>query len=35
MLIFSIMMNRNHLGFLPVRDYGYFISREATVFQRS
>lgn len=35
MLIFSIMMNRNHLGFLPVRDYGYFISREVTVFQRS
>jgi polyisoprenyl-phosphate glycosyltransferase len=35
MPIFSIMMNRNQLGFLPVRDYGYFISREATVFQRS
>jgi polyisoprenyl-phosphate glycosyltransferase len=35
MLIFSIMMNRNHLGFLPIRDYGFFISREATVFQRS
>jgi len=35
LLIFSIMMNRNHLGFLPIRDYGFFISREATVFQRT
>jgi hypothetical protein len=34
MLIFSIMMNRSNLGFLPVRDYPYFISRETTIFSR-
>jgi hypothetical protein len=27
-LFFSITMNRSQLGFLPVRDYGYFIRRE-------
>jgi hypothetical protein len=31
MLIFSIMMNRSHLGFLPVRDYSYFVARETTL----
>ncbi len=34
MLVFSIMMNRTQLGFLPVRDYAYFIRREATLFSR-
>ncbi len=34
MLVFSIMMNRNHLGFLPIRDYAYFVSRENTLFSR-
>jgi polyisoprenyl-phosphate glycosyltransferase len=34
MLIFSIMMNRSNLGFLPIRDYSYFVSRESTIFSR-
>lgn len=25
-IIFSVMMSRNNLGFLPVRDYAYFVS---------
>lgn len=33
-LVFSIIMNRNHLGFLPVRDYGYFIHRKKTLYSR-
>jgi glycosyltransferase involved in cell wall biosynthesis len=32
MLIFSIMMNRSHLGFLPIRDYFYFVSRETPLY---
>jgi len=34
MLVFSIMMNRSHLGFLPIRDYSYFVSRETTLYSR-
>jgi polyisoprenyl-phosphate glycosyltransferase len=33
-LFFSITMNRSQLGFLPVRDYGYFIRRETRLFER-
>jgi NADH:ubiquinone oxidoreductase subunit 4 (subunit M) len=33
-LVFSITMNRSQLGFLPVRDYGYFIRRETRLFER-
>lgn len=33
-LVFLITMNRSQLGFLPIRDYAYFISREATLFER-
>jgi polyisoprenyl-phosphate glycosyltransferase len=32
MLIFSTMMNRSHLGFLPIRDYSYFVSRETILY---
>ncbi len=34
MLVFSIMMSRSHLGFLPIRDYLYFVSQEAVLYQR-
>jgi len=34
MLVFSIMMNRSHLGFLPIRDYVYFVYRETTLYSR-
>lgn len=33
-LVFLITMNRSQLGFLPIRDYAYFISRETTLFER-
>jgi len=33
-LVFSIMMNRSHLGFLPIRDYSYFVSRESILYSR-
>ncbi len=33
-LVFLIMMNRSHLGFLPVRDYAYFVRTEEILFQR-
>jgi polyisoprenyl-phosphate glycosyltransferase len=33
-LVFSIMMNRSQLGFLPVRDYAYFIASEKTLYQK-
>ena len=33
-LVFSITMNRSQLGFLPIRDYGHFIRREAKLFER-
>jgi hypothetical protein len=28
MLVFSVMMTRSHLGFLPIRDYAFFVSHE-------
>ncbi len=31
-LAFSIMMNRSQLGFLPIRDYSYFVRRETTLY---
>jgi polyisoprenyl-phosphate glycosyltransferase len=34
MLVFSIMMNRSQLGFLPIRDYSYFVRRETTLYSR-
>jgi glycosyltransferase involved in cell wall biosynthesis len=34
MLVFSIMMNRSQLGFLPIRDYSYFVRREMTLYSR-
>jgi polyisoprenyl-phosphate glycosyltransferase len=33
-LVFSIMTNRSQLGFLPIRDYGYFVSHETNLYQR-
>jgi glycosyltransferase involved in cell wall biosynthesis len=33
-LFFSITMNRSQLGFLPIRDYAYFIRRETRLFER-
>ena len=33
-LVFSIMMNRSHLGFLPIRDYSYFARGETTLYPR-
>jgi len=32
MLMFSTMMNRSQLGFLPIRDYSYFVSEETTLY---
>jgi glycosyltransferase involved in cell wall biosynthesis len=32
MLVFSIMMNRSQLGFLPIRDYSYFVRRVAQLY---
>ena len=34
LMIFSIMTGRNHLGFLPTRDYPHFIRQESTLFSR-
>lgn len=34
MLVFSIMMNRSNLGFLPIRDYSYFVRCEMTLFSK-
>jgi hypothetical protein len=28
------MMNRSHLGFLPIRDYFYFVSGETPLYPR-
>ena len=33
-LMFLITMNRSQLGFLPVRDYSYFVRRESILFKR-
>lgn len=32
MLVFSIMMNRSQLGFLPIRDYAYFVRGVVTLY---
>jgi polyisoprenyl-phosphate glycosyltransferase len=32
MLIFFVMMTRSHLGFLPIRDYSYFVADETTLY---
>ena len=32
MLVFSIMMTRSHLGFLPIRDYSYFVAQETALY---
>jgi glycosyltransferase involved in cell wall biosynthesis len=32
MLVFSIMMNRSQLGFLPIRDYSYFVRGVVTLY---
>jgi polyisoprenyl-phosphate glycosyltransferase len=34
MLVFSIMMNRSQLGFLPIRDYSYFVRCDTTLYSR-
>jgi glycosyltransferase involved in cell wall biosynthesis len=34
LLIFSIMMNRSNLGFLPLRDYAYFVRGCTTLYIR-
>jgi glycosyltransferase involved in cell wall biosynthesis len=31
-LVFSIMMNRSHLGFLPIRDYSHFVCGETALY---
>jgi glycosyltransferase involved in cell wall biosynthesis len=33
MLVFSIMVNRSHLGFVPIRDYRWFLRGECTLFK--
>jgi polyisoprenyl-phosphate glycosyltransferase len=33
MLVFSIMVNRSHLGFVPVRDYRWFLRGESILFK--
>jgi hypothetical protein len=32
MLVFSAMMTRSHLGFLPIRDYSFFVSHETEIY---
>jgi len=34
LMIFSIMTERNHLGFLAIRDYSYFVRQESKLFSR-
>lgn len=34
MVVFSVIMNRSQLGFLPARDYQYFVQGEATLYSR-
>jgi len=31
-LVFSVMMTRSHLGFLPIRDFSYFVAQETTLY---
>jgi glycosyltransferase involved in cell wall biosynthesis len=32
MLVFSAMMTRSHLGFLPLRDYSFFVAHETEIY---
>ena len=32
LVIFATMMNRSQLGFLPIRDYAYFVQRETAIY---
>jgi len=34
LLVFSIMMNRSHLGFLPIRDHAHFVRCERTLYSQ-
>ena len=34
-LMFFVMMTRSHLGFLPIRDYSYFVASETTLYSDS
>ncbi|HTC63522.1 MAG TPA: glycosyltransferase [Candidatus Saccharimonadales bacterium] len=34
LLVFSIMMNRSHLGFLPIRDHSHFVRCERTLYSQ-
>jgi glycosyltransferase involved in cell wall biosynthesis len=34
LLVFSVIMNRSQLGFLPIRDYPYFVNHESTLYSR-
>jgi len=34
MVVFSVIMNRSQLGFLPVRDYRYFVQSKASLYSR-
>ena len=31
-LVFLIMMNRSNLGFLPIRDFSFFVSQEMPLY---
>ena len=35
MVVFSVIMNRSQLGFLPSRDYRYFVQSETNLYSRS
>jgi hypothetical protein len=34
MVVFSVIMNRSQLGFLPIRDYQYFVRSETSLYSR-
>jgi glycosyltransferase involved in cell wall biosynthesis len=34
MVVFSVIMNRSQLGFLPVRDYQYFVQSETSLYSK-
>jgi glycosyltransferase involved in cell wall biosynthesis len=34
MVVFSVIMNRSQLGFLPARDYQYFVQGETSLYSR-
>ncbi len=35
MLMFSVMMTRSHLGFLPMRDYSYFVADDVSLYSET